>query len=868
MIKILKNHVCLCVLTTSVFSFVFNIDAYAQDSQSSCGSLFKSYSCDALGNAPVSYVDNFEIASGQAMVIMKTSNIVIKQGEKTNSKTDENLQLKRSGLITSEVIASQKAITVLDKVSVTGSGKKVVGRSNNGVKQAVLGVQQDGFLVFKNGKIDVSYVHGLVGESSPAIFSRDKSSLQLQGMSKVSFEDSNIVIKGHRVHGLHLQGSFSENKYKQGEMISQLGVFQFKKTNFHVPDGTAIYVNDARRFPYITVSEKSRISADQLLEVKNNSYAGVEANNSSLIGGVHVDENSYAELELSNKSQWTVAPRKNNQRQNVQSVDSSISFVRLINSSIVFKKPKDAYYQTLHIGELNGNTSDYAYVAHGDVRLLVNASFMTDDQNKGIKADKLLIYGDVYGTTKVHIVSGLPNSEKKKHFSQGERKDSESVSIIQVYGKATADSFKLPIGYATLKGSPYLYRLRAYGPDSAHGDAKHENKLIKQKQVNSIEGFWDFRLEPEYIRQVSARYRSKLQNIDSRRRVTRSAEVRAGHDYPVTGTGDSVLHSEVEVKAVVPQVPTYLLLPNSIFHAGLMDISNQNKQLEMQRATFSGMLEISGNPASFLRGYGGSYRYSSDLSAFEYGYGGDFNYNAIETGALLDTIENADIAVSFGVMGSYGKLSLQPVDVEYSQKSAFDKWTAAAYGSMQHDAGFYIDGILSYGLFQGDVLTLARGKTATLKGNSLSASLVSGKSFMTGHKGLLFDPQVQVIYQNLKFDKASDIDGFDIEMGKPKQWLMRVGGRLIKTLSTSKIGQIVSFNGKIHFSHSLKGKQSVHFKDAFQLGAFGSSLEAGLGFNAQLSSKFTFHGDVTYQHQLTKAGLSGARFSGGLRYRF
>ncbi|WP_343212203.1 hypothetical protein [Bartonella grahamii] len=54
---------------------------------------------------------------------------------------------------------------------------------------------------------------------------------------------------------------------------------------------------------------------------------------------------------------------------------------------------------------------------------------------------------------------------------------------------------------------------------------------------------------------------------------------------------------------------------------------------------------------------------------------------------------------------------------------------------MQHDTGFYIDVLFSYGLFKGDVLTKARGKTTTLKGTPLSASLIAGKSFMTGHKG-------------------------------------------------------------------------------------------------------------------------------------
>ncbi|WP_332060701.1 autotransporter outer membrane beta-barrel domain-containing protein [Bartonella sp. CB74] len=325
---------------------------------------------------------------------------------------------------------------------------------------------------------------------------------------------------------------------------------------------------------------------------------------------------------------------------------------------------------------------------------------------------------------------------------------------------------------------------------------------------------------------------------------------------------------EKNVRAVVPQIPTYLLLPNSLFHAGLMDISNQNKQLETMRTSSRGMLNIDENPALFLRGYGSNHRYVSNLSALEYGYGGNLDYNAIETGILLKTIESAYSTTFFGVMGSYGKLSLQPRDVEQSEKSAFDKWTVTAYGSIEHDAGCYIDGLLSYGLFRGDVFTSAWGKTATLRGKSLSTSLTIGKAFMTRVADVVFDPQVQIVYQNLQFHKAHDIDGFDVEMGKPDHWIMRVGGRLTKILTVTEDARIISFYGKFHFIRDFSDKQFVHFKDAFQLGAFGSSLEAGGGIYSQLSPTIILHSDLAYQHNLTKAGFSGVRFSGGLSYRF
>ncbi|WP_375667403.1 autotransporter outer membrane beta-barrel domain-containing protein [Bartonella sp. CL435QHHD] len=328
-------------------------------------------------------------------------------------------------------------------------------------------------------------------------------------------------------------------------------------------------------------------------------------------------------------------------------------------------------------------------------------------------------------------------------------------------------------------------------------------------------------------------------------------------------------HFEPNVRVVVPQVLTYILVPNTLFYAGLMDISNQNKQLQSLRTVSGRLLKNDGNPALFLRGYGGHHRYTSNLSVLKYGdYGGELDYNALEANILLKKIESAYSTTSFGIMGNYGKLSLQPRKVKQSQESIFDKWTITAYGSMQHDTGLYMDGLFSYGLFNGNVLTLERGKTATLRGKPLSVSLTAGKTFMIGSRYFIFEPQVQFVYQNLQFHKTRDIDNFNIDMRSPDHWGMRIGGYLTKTLTFTKDAHVLSFYGKLHFIRSFDDKQFVYFKDAFQLGSFGSSLEAGFGVFSQLSPKIIFHSDLIYQHKFTNAGFSGTHFSGGLSYHF
>ncbi|WP_375669060.1 autotransporter outer membrane beta-barrel domain-containing protein [Bartonella sp. MR168JLCBS] len=328
-------------------------------------------------------------------------------------------------------------------------------------------------------------------------------------------------------------------------------------------------------------------------------------------------------------------------------------------------------------------------------------------------------------------------------------------------------------------------------------------------------------------------------------------------------------HFEPNVRVIVPQVLTYILVPNTLFYAGLMDISNQNKQLQALRTVSGRLLKNDENSALFLRGYGGHHHYTSNLSALKYGdYGGELDYNALEASILLKKIESAYSTTSFGIMGNYGKLSLQPRKIKQSQESIFDKWTITAYGSMQHDTGLYMDGLFSYGLFNGNVLTLERGKTAALRGKPLSVSLTAGKTFMIGSRYFVFEPQVQFVYQNLQFHKTRDIDNFNIDMRSPDHWGMRVGGYLTKTLTFTKDAHVLSFYGKLHFIRSFDDKQFVYFKDAFQLGSFGSSLEAGFGVFSQLSPKIIFHSDLIYQHKFTNAGFSGTHFSGGLSYHF
>ncbi|OPB30018.1 outer membrane autotransporter barrel domain-containing protein [Bartonella sp. WD12.1] len=635
---------------------------------------------------------------------------------------------------------------------------------------------------------------------------------QLTGIAKgiridsgmVRVRKSIVTIDGDDGVGISLWG---------GSQKSEAAMVNLTQTVLKVPNNIVIHGKTAKGF--ITLKD-SDVSGDLLLRAENGSAIMLATNNSLLTGGSHVDDKSSALFYLTNKSKWLLTNRK---KQDLEKVSSSVSGMMLKDSAIIFERPTSDNYQTLYIGK--GPRS--VYLAQGDSQFHLNIQVGSDGSFDDNKTDRVLIHGNASGTTKIHM--NAPNNEEETVNSKTSKNNNhQSVSIVQVSGSAKQDSFQLNYGYVTLNNSPYQYYLVAYGPDSKFGKADPQKRLVAGEGE-----FWDFRLESKYT------------PFDPRQ------------PKPIK-------------PAIVPQVPTYLLLPNALFYSGLMDINNQTELLGTMVTSFDPF--FNGKPAFFIRGYGGSHTYTSDLSALEYGYGAKFDYRAADAAVLLDTLENEQNSAFIGVIGTYGKLSLQPQDVEKSKKSNFDNWSVTAYASLQHNMGFYVNGLLSYGLSRGNVETLARGKTASITGKPLRAALTGGKAFLTGYEGLVFEPQMQLVYQYLMFNSARDVDGFNINMGSPSQLTTRLGGRLAQEFALMEEDSSISFYGKLHLMSSFGGKQFVQFKDTFQLGAFGSSMEAGVGVQAQLSSQIALHGDMVYQQKITKAGLSGSTFSGGLRYRF
>ncbi|WP_406604199.1 autotransporter outer membrane beta-barrel domain-containing protein [Bartonella gliris] len=674
-----------------------------------------------------------------------------------------------------------------------------------------------------NGHIDLTNVavtaenNGLQFLGFPEI-KPDNSRDPQKHQSNINLTNADIQVENGT--GI-LIGAFVEKSIEDAAAPS-IGTVNLKKSKVHAD----VLLGDGIFGDKTLWKDKDFWDGKKVKVISNGTFT-LNADQSTLEGRANIAKDRNVHFDLKNDTKWTLKISKNEKDDDGNLLDiaqrsrSDISTLNLDNSSIIFDNPtEEQHHQTLHIGSGKPNTKA-VYNATGDAKIYFNAEWSDGAAIADQKTDRLLINGDVSGTTAVYVTGRLEENNVKINTSAAS--NVRGLSLIQVSGKAQEDSFKLVNGYTTRDGLPDMYTLRAYGPESSHGKADIAQNLLEEKNAD----FWDFRLQPEILE---------------------------------TSSGQGV-------NALVPQTASYLVMPNALFYTGLTDMAKQNALLANMRTSVLGREEEK-QTGFFLYTYGSTGTLSSERGPLKYGYGADIRYAALQGGITLAAIEGQSVTTHLGLLGTYGKLSFTPKDMANASKSTLDKWSLTAYGTLQHNNGLYLDTLLSYGVLKGNITNALIGKTAKLNdAKMLSISTTVGKEFATGVEGLTFEPQAQVAYQHLMFNTITDADNFTIDMNNPSQWLIRVGGRLTKTVSTENNGPM-SFYGKVNLIKTFGDDGTIHIGRDFDLDPMGPAIEGGVGINAQLSHNFSLHGDVSYQQKLQKTGISGASFSGGIRYQF
>ncbi|MEN3929446.1 autotransporter outer membrane beta-barrel domain-containing protein [Microvirga sp. W0021] len=487
---------------------------------------------------------------------------------------------------------------------------------------------------------------------------------------------------------------------------------------------------------------------------------------------------------------------------------------------------------------INGN-----YIGNNG-RVVLNTLLNEGGSLANQSTDRLLINGNVTGTTNVSI-NLVTGSIGRATASGLVNLPSEGISIIQVSGSASENSFSLLGGYITAGGTPYQYTLQAYGPGASNGAANESQRL-----VTGTNPYWDYRLQSAYI--------STPVTPDPEPEIPGIIDPEPPAPTPDPGPTP-------QVRAVAPQVANYILAPTALFHAGLMDISNLHRRLGEVRDDRA-LGRNSGTGEFFIRAYGGTYRYNSNRNTYSYGYNADINYAAVQMGGNLFAFEGEESVTRFGIAGSIGKLTFGPNRVSGTTDTDLDKWTVSAYATYLHNSGWYIDGILSYGGFDGHVSTSYRGRTAGLSGKTFAASIETGYPIKLT-ESIILEPQAQLVYQRLMFDRKLDVDNFVVTLGNLDQLTARIGARLSKTYTEKD--RIVTVYGKLNLIHNFRNHSNkIYLGDDFRIGQLGTVIEAGVGINTNLSKNLSAYGDIAYQQRIGKTGVSGFSLTGGLRYTF
>ncbi len=485
------------------------------------------------------------------------------------------------------------------------------------------------------------------------------------------------------------------------------------------------------------------------------------------------------------------------------------------------------------------------YAASGTAELLLNTHLNAGGALADQTTDRLIVNGNVTGSTLVRV-NPISTSVPAETSPGGTNLASEGISLIQVGGTASADSFKLAGDYVTLAGQPYEYRMYAYGPGAANGAADPNQNLT----TNTAGTQWDYRLQSVYLTPPPPTPGCEETNT-----------------CPVPPTPPE---PPAPVRVIVPQTAAYLSAPNALFQAGLEDISSLHRRLGEIRDDRT-LSRDTGTGEVWIRGYGGSHDYSSNRSPYQYGVNSSMDYAAVQLGGNLFSYRDADKTVRVGLAASFGQLWLHPELPGRTEtvKGSADTYLFSAYATYQAQTGWYVDGVIGGGLFNGEVSVSNRGKTASLDGSRLIASLETGYPVALGAGGLILEPQAQLTYQLLSFDSTRDqVDNFDVMIGKQQQLVGRLGARLTRPFELGA-GQLLTPYVKANLLYGFLDGGSIRMgSDSFVTGDYGAAVEVGGGATATLTQNLSLYADGAWQTDIGDGGFRGWTVSGGLRMAF
>ncbi len=440
--------------------------------------------------------------------------------------------------------------------------------------------------------------------------------------------------------------------------------------------------------------------------------------------------------------------------------------------------------------------------------------------------DRLLVDGSASGTTTIHVTVSGAGAFTSTNAAANE----DGISLVQVGGASTASAFTLA-GGSVSGDTPFTYRLYAYGPGAADGPADAAQSLVGNAGQN-----WDYRLENVYV-------------------------TPAGALAPAVG---AVLPPRAR-PAVAPQVAAYISAPEALFEAGFEDVDELHRRLgEIRADDLAGESEPN---QGFVRAFGSSFNYASTRDFAGYGYNMSGDETGVQFGATHRVVNDEDGTLRVGVAGTLGSIWYTPDAVDGASNGTLATQAIAGTATWQARSGWYVDGILSAGLFNGHVSTAA-GRASGMNGSGVTGSVETGLPVALGASGLVAEPEAQLVYEHLAFADKTDEQGFLVSLGSPDEGLLRVGGRLLRTYPTSGTGALTPY-AELNLLQGLGGSNQLRLSDvAFTTGGYGTAVQVRAGLTGRVSQQLSLYGDVARTQAVGDSGFRGWALNGGMKVSF
>jgi hypothetical protein len=424
--------------------------------------------------------------------------------------------------------------------------------------------------------------------------------------------------------------------------------------------------------------------------------------------------------------------------------------------------------------------------------------------------DRLLVDGDVSGITTLRVIAAGGDGGATAPGPGG------GISLAQVGGAATADSFRLAGHYVAV--GPWRYGLRAYAP----GNADASQRLVDGTGAD----YWDYRLQSTRVDAQGDAYDGLGQQAD----------------------GVTSRHSTSRT-ALVPQVPTYLVLAGALFGYGrtAMDAMQMDA------------LGASRDVAVRARVFGGGAGYRSTLPFARFGFGYTRSDRGLQVGADMLSAESDATRMRSGVVASVGTSRVTPRAVDgTSHARATSRGMALTY-AISSDAGWHVDAAYGFAQHRIGVRTAARGEVlARLRASGRDASLGGGFRW-SPRTHVAIDPGASLLWQRLRFASATDGDGIAVRMRAPERTTLRAGARASLAFEPHG-GRLNAWTAYIDARYAASrdsGASAELSRVHFATGHGGRGVDLAAGGSVELRSDITLFADVNRRMRMGGSGESG-----------